>query len=1030
MAQNQHNDVALPENLKRQFATLERRLWKVETATAVGVVLIALVASYVVLFLSDRIWDSPSWWRTTVFLLGLATAVFAVLRWLSAWVLRRRDWRALSILVQRKYRRLGDRLLGIVELADQKEHPLNFSPELYRAAIQQVAEEAEKYDFPGAVETRSAKRILFATIGCAAFVLLLALLAPTASWNAMLRWGMPFSNTARFTLVSIQGLPDKLVVPHGENFQLRADVTYRSIWRPARAVAQITKQYGVESKVQQGKVEFQVPGQTDPKNVRIKIGDAVANLSIEPAHRPALKDMTARIELPDYLKYPPIEEKIQSGSLSLLTSSHVTFQGKVSRVLKSASLTDGKKSEPLTVTNNEFKSLPLPADDISQFLFTWQDTLGLSNAAPWKLAVQLQKDRPPAPDLPELPRDIAILQSDVLNIKAVAKDDYGVREVGLSWEFGSTAEEPQEWASTELKVNKNSTREKVIEEVFQWSPTVFRAAPDTSVEMIAFTTDFLPGRERTESSVHYIHILSNEKHAELVRQNLESVLARVEEVARLEEKVLAKADDLAADEKSKPNEMADKIGKAAEEQQQSAKSLNELSREGMKTLQEALKNPVFTEKALQDWAKTLKQMQELAEGKMKETGGDLQKAQQNAGDSQSSKQDLAKAQTKLEEILKELEQIQGKVNKGLDDLQALTLSERLRRVGEAEQQIGGELQKIIPDTIGMLSKELPQKFKRLEQNLAKGQQDMQSEAQVLQKEIHRFFERTQKANYGDVSKEMTDAKTGDELDRVRGLVSDNITMEATRNLTAWSKRFLDWADKLKPPTEESASNGGGQGSGAMNMTQTLIALLRLRLGEMNLHNETRLLEEKKATLPTYTDRAQVLFGNQQKITAGLSEIEKQNQSEALAVPYKEAREQLAGVESLLQKPQTDDVTMQAEKKSIDALTDLINLINEQAKRNSPQSGGQPQPGQGEDMAFLMQMAQQQGVGQGVAMQPGGSMSGGTTSRAANAVQGDATGKTGEQRQVNKASGAAGVSVPAEFRETLENYFKALEKETQ
>ena len=49
--------VALPDSLKRQFAALERRLWKVETATAVCLSLLGLMGSYAILFFTDRFWD-------------------------------------------------------------------------------------------------------------------------------------------------------------------------------------------------------------------------------------------------------------------------------------------------------------------------------------------------------------------------------------------------------------------------------------------------------------------------------------------------------------------------------------------------------------------------------------------------------------------------------------------------------------------------------------------------------------------------------------------------------------------------------------------------------------------------------------------------------------------------------------------------------------------------------------------------------------------------------------------------------------
>src|SRR5204862_4872424 len=123
------------------------------------------------------------------------------------WVLKRRDLRALAIIVQRKYRRLGDRLLGIVELAEEKNRPAYFSPELYSAAIKQVAEESNKYNFADAVSNRNTKRDLYVAAGLLTLAVLPSLLVPAAGWNALRRWLMPLGSVPRFTLVDIEGLP-------------------------------------------------------------------------------------------------------------------------------------------------------------------------------------------------------------------------------------------------------------------------------------------------------------------------------------------------------------------------------------------------------------------------------------------------------------------------------------------------------------------------------------------------------------------------------------------------------------------------------------------------------------------------------------------------------------------------------------------------------------------------------------------------------------------------------------------------------
>src|SRR5271154_7196466 len=125
--------VALPEALRQQFAQVEHRLWRVESTVTICCVVGGLMASLLGLFVSDRLWDTPAWLRLTLLLCGLATAALAALVWARRWVWQRRDLKSLANLVQKKYRRLGDRLLGIVELANEERHNSNFSPALYHA---------------------------------------------------------------------------------------------------------------------------------------------------------------------------------------------------------------------------------------------------------------------------------------------------------------------------------------------------------------------------------------------------------------------------------------------------------------------------------------------------------------------------------------------------------------------------------------------------------------------------------------------------------------------------------------------------------------------------------------------------------------------------------------------------------------------------------------------------------------------------------------------------------------------------------
>jgi len=72
------------------------------------------------------------------------------------------------------------------------------------------------------------------------------------------------------------------------------------------------------------------------------------------------------------------------------------------------------------------------------------------------------------------------------------------------------------------------------------------------------------------------------------------------------------------------------------------------------------------------------------------------------------------------------------------------------------------------------------------------------------------------------------------------------------------------------------------------------------------------------------------------------------------------------------------------------------------------------------------MAPQMTPGMQSGQRPGGNMNGGTTDRAGGSLTGNGEGRSGETRSVKKSSGLP-QNYPTEFRQALENYFKAIEQ---
>ena len=231
--------------------------------------------------------------------------------------------------------------------------------------------------------------------------------------------------------------------------------------------------------------------------------------------------------------------------LPVLRGSTVSFQGRVSRELNQAQVTIDEVAKPMSVRNDNFSSPAHEVGGTSHFAFTWRDKHDLAGAAAWQLNVEAIDDIAPRPDLGTLGRDLAILETEVLELNATVRDDFGVKETGIEWRALGQAEESPPQIAAALTVRAKGTQETEFETSFHFSPAVLGIGKDTTVELAVWATDHLPGRKPSRTMPYRLHILGIEDHAEMVRQKLESILENLEEVSRAEEDIAEDTRELA-----------------------------------------------------------------------------------------------------------------------------------------------------------------------------------------------------------------------------------------------------------------------------------------------------------------------------------------------------------------------------------------------------------------------------------------------------------------------------------------------------
>lgn len=1052
---------SLPPGLTKQFAKLERSLWVNETISAVLGALLVFIIAWAIGFISDRFTDTPAHVRSVLlFVAGIGMLGCAVV-WLRHWRWDRRDARAFSRIIQMSQRRLGDRLLGAVELANGDLRQGNMSPALRRAAIEQVADSASDFDFTTVVNRSLARRLIAVFSLVALYAVATTCIAPKASWNALARLVAPFIDTPRYTFVTLSDLPHELIVRHGDDFLVRCKVTYHGFWKPSAAKVRFEQQAEQTIPVSAKAITAQMEGQTIEGTLRFTLGDAEASIKIFPTHPPVLGKLNAAITYPDYLGYPPTKRNFTGPMLTVVEGSTVILHTTASRDLAGVRLAiEDREPIDLPIAGDTFETPPFQPVGELHGIFYIEDQLGLTNASPRHFALRTRIDEPPIVQLLDLPAEVSILESDVLPLNLFAQDDFGIRVAGVSWKVTDLSLSNQP-AIREFTNAISSHSQIEYTNTYIFSPTVLGILPNSVVEVRAAAADYHPDHEPAPSLRHRIHIVGNIRHAQTVRDQLEALFSQLEEITREEESVAQKTGEIKNRDPQKSNAAQDsqKLDATALKQEQNNRHLKDIAKGGRRILEEAMRNPVINQKTLMEWTENVAAMESLAKNEMKQSAQSLRKAQQQSGkpsgkkssqqsglpggkpsDQQKRQENLAKAQDAQQQALQKLQQLQRKMNNGLDNLEALTLAQRLKLIADEEEGLVSQMRSVITETIGLKPYELQERHRLMNTRLSNDQSDLGKESKNIRDEIGRFFDRTQRPKYGQVHREMKERRVDAELANLADLINANIGMETMQGLNEWMIQLKQWAKLIEPPTEEEDSGGGGGGKKPSKEQQKLlklfITLLRTRLNEVNLYHRTRLLDDSRGTPENYGIAAKRLSADQRSIRRNYARAQLGNEFEEFIELLAEAHTSMSNSEYTLLEPQTGKPAQHEQLQAIDHLSDLINLINEQAKRKRQSKQQQQQQSAAErqaaeQMQMLMQIARQQmrsAFSRIPGMQPGGNPSGGGTGQSGRSG-GDGVG-AGDPDRSGQRSSATATQIPTEFREIMELYFKAKEQQQQ
>jgi len=603
--------------LRRQLDDFRATVRRVKGLEAICIALFGVLVAWVALFFLDRLTDTSVVVRFGLYAGAIAACgIFPVAFYRWIWGTRGLD--QLARLIARRFPSLGDQLLGVVELVGNTGEQAR-SRVLCEAAIGQVAEVAGRHDLRAALPRP--RHRLWLALAAVPLVLaaVLGLVVPAAAANAWQRFLEPWRLVERYTFARIDRLPETVVIPHGEPAELVVHLDAATAWRPARAKARIGGGGKIAAARDGEAYALALPPQVSPGSLRLAVGDARQEVTLQPTFRPEITALSALVRLPEYLGIDtPVTKGLRGGGLSVVKGSRVAVTATASRELASASI-DGNEVRPQSSAIVAPEVLVEEPIDLS---LAWKDRLGLSGSKPLTVSLVARDDEPPTITVDGLGGKGVLLDSETVRFTLQSRDDFGVKQVGLEW-VGSE----EEGSRGEQILATGAPEADALAAVGTFAPATLGIAPQT-IQVRAFVEDYFPGRERIRSAPTTFVVMNSADHALWINDQIGRWRQQAAEVRDRELELLARNEQLeamSAEELDAP-ENRKTIREQAAAERNNGRRLGRLAEAGGALVREAMRNPEFEAGTLEELAEHVKAMEEMAATRMPGVGELLQAA--------------------------------------------------------------------------------------------------------------------------------------------------------------------------------------------------------------------------------------------------------------------------------------------------------------------------------------------------------------------------------------------------------------------
>jgi hypothetical protein len=535
-----------------QLASLRTRIRLTVAAIGLGWLVVALGAAVGAACLLDWQLHLPADLR----LLLLLGAVG-----LTGWTVWRCLWRPLTtplgdvqlaIRVEQTHPELEERLSSAVEfLAAGPDSGWSGSPVLVRATVDQALGDAQQVSFTDVVRLDPLRRSLGAALAVLLVVMGLGVAGPESSRIALARFVNPFTQTQwpKRTYLAVVEAPEQ--VAKGENFQFTIGV------RKGVVPRKLTVHYEFEGGEQaedslaanaQGQFIGTLGRVTRPFSFYAECDeDRTDTRRVALIERPKLQGLTLTCTYPKYTGQAPETLRPGQGNVSAVWGTQVSLSAATNKPITAAAFTFPRQRPAdarLTFTQRAVSGRFRITADAGYNIRVRDEALESLSRGFYRITCV--KDRAPSVFIDKPGVDKQVTSRARVRLKVVAKDDWGMQQIGLSRQTGATktSANPSP-VDVLLYKGEGRPRQHMTEYMLDLAP--MKLSHGSVVEYWAWATDTdnLNGPHRGKSRTFRLLIVSPERMAQILDNQLLQLRQEIEQVVQLQQQVHGPVQDTA-----------------------------------------------------------------------------------------------------------------------------------------------------------------------------------------------------------------------------------------------------------------------------------------------------------------------------------------------------------------------------------------------------------------------------------------------------------------------------------------------------